>query len=86
MTEGFRDQTGNYMTVIAWSGVWFSDVPLDENEGADGDTLLVLEIPEHVISQYEWIEEGKPYREFLLLSELANKYGPPTKVKDFYGA
>jgi len=26
---------------------------------------------------YEWIEEGKPYREFLIPAEIVNRYGPP---------
>jgi hypothetical protein len=50
--------------------VWFSDVPLDENEGADDDTLLLLKIPKSIIAEYEWIEEGKPYREFLVPASL----------------
>ena len=31
---GLRDGTGTYMTQQTWSGVWLSDEPLDENEGA----------------------------------------------------
>ena len=80
MTEGFKDQVGHYMTGMAWIGVWFSSIPLDENQGGKGDTLLILEIPEREISQYELIEEGKSYREFLLPSEVANMYGTPTAV------
>jgi hypothetical protein len=44
-------------------------VPLDVNEGAEGDTLLRIDLsmPESDIADYEWIEEGKPYREWLIL-------------------
>ena len=38
-----------------------SDRPLDPNDGADGDTVLVLDIPEHVVAEYEW--SGPPTRQ-----------------------
>lgn len=68
MREGFRDGTGNYLTTNIHSGVWLSNVPLDENEGTFGDILLevTVEMTESEIAQYEWIEQGKPYREFLV--------------------
>lgn len=76
LPEGFRDTTGYYMTHKLWSGVWLSDQPLDENEGADGDTLLAVEIPEEVVLSYERQEEGKPYREVLVPAESVNRYRP----------
>jgi hypothetical protein len=74
LREGFRDSTGNYLTTNIYSGVWLSNVPLDENEGAFGDILLevTLEITESEIGQYEWIEQGKPYREFLVPAAQIN--------------
>ena len=39
--------------------------------------LLCLDIPDDVLEPYEWIEEGKPYREFLTPAEIVNSYGPP---------
>ena len=77
LAEGFRNGHGHYMTDREWSGVWFSDRPLDSNEGAVGDTVLRIEIPIRRIREYEWIEEGKGYREFLIPAETANEYGPP---------
>jgi len=68
------------LTDQVWTGVWLSDVPLDENEGAHGDTLLLVKIPKGVIAEYEWIEEGKPYREFLAPASLVNRYGPAIVV------
>lgn len=65
------------MTDREWSGVWFSDRPLTSNEGAAGDTLLALQIPVSAIRDYEWVEERKSYREFLVPAEIANRYGPP---------
>ena len=78
LRDGFRDATGCYMTDREHKGVWFSDMPLDVNEGADGDTVLMLDIPDDVLGQFVWTEEGKPYREFLCPAELVNRFGPPT--------
>ncbi len=43
-------------------------MPLDVNEGAKGDALLrvTLELSGEELLKYEWIEEGKPYREWLI--------------------
>lgn len=73
LAEGFRDATGTYLTVNEYTGVWLSDQQLDENEGANGDTLLRVVIPDGDLSDYEWIEEGKPYREFLVPAALINQ-------------
>ena len=79
LSEGFRDGSGTYMTAIRHSGVWIADQPLDENEGAKGNQVLWLEIPEKLIAPYEWIEEGKHYREFLVPAKLLNRFGPPRR-------
>jgi hypothetical protein len=42
LREGFRDGSGGYGTAEKFSGVWLSDSPLDVNEGAEGDTVLVV--------------------------------------------
>ena len=77
LTSGFRDNTDTYMVAEKHTGVWLSNVPLDENEGAWGDVLLkvTLALPEKDIAQYEWIEEGKGYREWLLPADLINREG-----------
>jgi hypothetical protein len=87
LTRGFRDHAGTYMTRSIHKGVWFSaPSPLDLNEGADGDVVLALDIPEDQLLRYEWIEEGKGYREFLIPAKLANQYGPPEVCEeDFAG-
>ncbi len=75
LATGFRDNTDPYMTTKEWTGVWLSDVPLDANEGAWGDVLLkiTLSLSEEDISQYEWIEEQKGCREWLVPSEVINR-------------
>jgi hypothetical protein len=73
LRDGFRDGAGTYMTTEEHSGVWLSNVPLDGNEGAKGDALLRLELPEKDITDFEWIEDGKPYREWLIPAALVNE-------------
>ena len=74
LQRGFRDGKGCYLTDSIHTGVWVSDVPLDENEGACGDSLITLEIPEELFAQHEWIEEFKTYREALIPAKLLNRY------------
>ena len=38
--------------------------------GAEGDTLLQVELSEQAVADYEWIEEDEPYREWLVLADL----------------
>jgi hypothetical protein len=73
LCDGFRDGVGTHMTTEEHRGVWFSNVPLDSNEGADGDTLLRVELPEQAIEEFEWIEDRKPYREWLVPARLINE-------------
>jgi hypothetical protein len=71
---GFKEGTGTYLTSHEHSGVWLSNIPLDANEGAFGDTILgvELDLSEKELGQFEWIEEDKGYREFLIPAELVN--------------
>jgi hypothetical protein len=56
-------------------GVFLSAVPLDCNEGAQGDQLLEIALPsQHAISDYELIEDGKPYREWCVPARILNRY------------
>ena len=82
LENGFRDGEGTYMTRIMHKGVWLSDRPLSFFEGAKGVGLLSLEIPDDVLAEYEWVEDEKPYREFLIPSEIVNSYGPPEPVDE----
>jgi len=49
LRSGFRDHTARYLTDREWTGVWVSNRPLDNSEGASGETLLQLEIEEQLI-------------------------------------
>lgn len=74
LTSGFRDNTGTYMTGEEHTGVWVSNIPLDENEGAAGGIVLKITsaLSEVDIGGFEWIEEDKPYREWLVPAQLLN--------------
>jgi len=74
LRNGFRDASGFYLTSAEWTGVWLASMPLDENEGAQGNELLAVEIPDEVFEEYEWVEEGKGYREALIRAEIVNRY------------
>ena len=82
LENGFRDGEGNYMTDSWFHGVWVSDTPLDINEGAKGDALLEvrLSVCEEDLAYYEWVEEGKPYREWLVPAHLLNTKGSISAV------
>jgi hypothetical protein len=82
LAEGFRDAEGYYMTGNLYRGVWVSAEPLNESEGATGDALLSTAVPEDVFAEYEWVEDGKPYREALIPADVLNGHGPLTVVDD----
>ncbi len=79
LRDGFRDATGTYLTVGEHTGVWLSDRPTWEGGSADplpaGWTCLQvdLDFSEGELAQFEWREEGKPYREFLVPAEVVNR-------------
>ena len=75
LAQGFRDGVGAYLTLGRWRGVWLSSIPLDENEGAEGDTLLKIDfgISDEELTQWEWVEDGKSYREFLIPADVVNR-------------
>ena len=87
--EGFKDATGDYGTLdesgkpMLWSGVWLSDVPLDSNEGLDGDTLLEVifdDVAESILEDFEWVEEEKSYREWLVPAEALKLMMPRVRI------
>ena len=80
-SNGFQDMTSNFGLYSAASsepinttGVFFSNLVLDENEGICSEAYLVLEIPDEHLDSYEWMEEGKGYREWCIPAGLANSF------------
>ena len=55
-------------------GVWLSDIPLDVNQGAKGDTLLQVKLAADngTLKHYEIIEKGTPYREWCIPAGVVN--------------
>lgn len=74
LAGGFRDRVGAYGTDVELCGVFLSDRPLDANEGATGDVLLIVEISLTRAEQEdcELVEEGKSYREFIVPADSLN--------------
>jgi hypothetical protein len=64
---GFRDATGSYgFATLDLTGVFLGDSPMTINEGATGDQVLRVEIPDDVdLRDFELIEDAKPYREWV---------------------
>jgi len=44
--------------------------------------LLALDVPDSLFEEYEWAEEGKPYRESAIPAEKLNQFGPPQIAMD----
>jgi len=86
LANGFKDGVGTYLTRHTHRGVWLSNTPLDINEGASGDTVLEvrLNIRRAEINAYEWKEEGKGYREFLVPARVVNAH-MAVRIIDFDG-
>ena len=75
LADGFRDGSGTYLTQNIHTGVWLSGVPLSAGDMFDlGDTLLKVMPPLTLdaLNEYEWIEEGQPYREWLIPAAILN--------------
>ena len=83
LRDGFRDGYRLRLTEdgepLDLHGIFVSaQWPLDENEGADGDVVLELDIPETLFAEHEWLEEGKTYREAMIPAADLNRY--PARV------
>ena len=90
LKDGFRDNTsyfrsdlveiqdgfGNHRPDAEYTGVWVSDEPF---EGFDSNTdiLFTIEIPEDVIGDFQWFEDGELFRKWLIPAAILNSYDPP---------
>jgi hypothetical protein len=77
LINGFRDGRGRYMTDREWSGVWLSDFPMVADAPPEADRVLQVELnlSEKELAEWEWIEDGKGYREWLIPSAVLNANG-----------
>ena len=78
--DGFRDAPAFSMIANEFRGVWFSDRPLDANGDPRGDTVFAIDLPLSAadLDAYEWKQQGKSYREWLIPAAFVNKYWWPT--------
>src|SRR5689334_11465799 len=82
LENGFRDRRGKYLMDIEVEGVWLSDVPIDTNEGTFGDAVLAVNLDEREIACYEVVEDGKPYREWIVPAAWLNANSRPRLLSD----
>ena len=80
--EGFQDGEGWYGFEVMLSGVWLSSVPLDCNEGADGDTLLAVTLTTARARRYDVVEADKPFSEYLVPARVLNRCGRTRLVSE----
>jgi hypothetical protein len=74
--HGFRDGTGRPTSVSEHRGVWVSDRLLVLLAGIELDDMACFEIrvPREWLFRYEWREQGKGYREFLVPAMELNEF------------
>src|SRR5262245_10223661 len=85
LADGFRDGTQHAMNALLGPGVWVSSFPLDWNEGAKGEHVLRLNIPETLFITHDFTnDDGSPcsYREALIPAALLNAFGPPVLLSE----
>jgi hypothetical protein len=75
--DGFRDGEPNRLAPATLHGVWVYDEPLDEQQGALGNVLLVIAgVPEAAVADFEWdyLDRLSSYREFLVPADVLNRF------------
>jgi hypothetical protein len=75
--DGFRDDVSHHLMPDVHHGVWVYDEPLDEQQGALGNVVLVISgVPEAAVVDFEWSHPGHPhsFREFLVPADVLNRF------------
>jgi hypothetical protein len=72
---GFSDTSGYFLNNRIWTGVWLSSIPVDGEQDAEEDSFLMvkLDIDERELSRWEWMAEGRSYREWLVPAAIVNR-------------
>jgi hypothetical protein len=75
--EGFRDGVGSYLFArLTLRGVFLSPWPVDINEGATGDQVLEVTLPDDVtLDEYAIEEEDRPAWEWCVPAAVINERG-----------
>ena len=78
LQSGFLDFEGSSgLEGMTLQGVFLSDIPVDCNEGAKGDQLLEVTLPEDCcdFGYYEWVsDQPRRYREWHIPAEILNQH------------
>jgi len=82
LRDGFRDAEDTYGTDVLLRGVWLSAWPLSLHEGAVGNLVLEVELPDALATEHELIEDGNTVREFLVPADVLNRQGRTRLLSD----
>ena len=84
LRSGFRDGEGTYgLASFTLRGVFLADTPVDVNEGASGQDVLEVILPDEIgVDDYELIEDMKPYREWCVPAALLNDNASVRQLTD----
>jgi hypothetical protein len=77
LRDGFHDSRADFLTLDVNPGVWVTDRPLDEEDGALGNVVLVVSgVPEAEIVEYEWARSRHPppMRQFVVPADILNRF------------
>jgi hypothetical protein len=77
LRDGFHDGKADFLTLDVNPGVWVTDRPLDEQDGALGNVVLVVSgVPEAKIAEFEWRRSGNPppLRQFVVPAAILNQF------------
>jgi hypothetical protein len=77
LRDGFRDGKSDFLTLDVDPGVWVTDRPLDERDGALGNVVLVISgVPEAEIASLEWrrSRHPQPFRQFMIPAAILNRF------------
>jgi hypothetical protein len=77
LQDGIRDGTGSYMLIgMTLTGVFLASRPVDGNEGARGDQLLEVTLPDDLdLSQWAIEEDGVPVWVWCVPAEVITRHG-----------
>jgi hypothetical protein len=74
--DGFKDNTAQFMAEAEYTGVWVSDVPLEDAWSGDDRVVFEMDVPTETLSEWEWVPETPNYyREWLVPAAVLNRAG-----------
>lgn len=76
ITDGFFASEKGFVALDVHPGIWVTDEPVDERDGALGNVVLVISgVPEAAVAGFEWSHTGpRPFREFVVPAQILNRF------------